>query len=137
MHCSSSLRRYVSTLLGVAGADGLSPSEDRWVRDRAIVLGLPAQTLDALATGVDAATEEVKARPDSLAGKALLFDALLLAAQDGLSLAETERHGRLAERLGVTDDNLAEIRAIVAEEVRLGEKKRALFGAREADATSA
>ena len=107
------------------------------MRDRAIVLGLPAQTLDALATGVDSEAEELKSRQDSLAGKALLFDALLLAAQDGLSQAETERHSRLAERLGLSNDHLLEIRAIVTEEVRLNEKKRVLFGVVAAEAPSA
>lgn len=126
--------QYVATLLAVAGADGLSVEEEGWVRDRAAVLGLPAQDVtpsNSFKKGADkvAALSEEEGVRGSAVAKAMLFDALLLAAQDGLSHAETERSDKLASQLALAADTVKEVRAIVGEETGLQAKKRELFGA--------
>lgn len=181
----------MATLLAVAGADGLSAEEEGWVRDRAAVLSLPAQSLDSLVNGdgmpvltdVGASSSSTSDGEGSGGGrggavaKAMLFDSLLLAAQDGLSSAEADRSVKVAASLGLSETAVAEVgfvhthtsdtrdmnlghrlsplprlpspllshllshafsqvREIVAEETRLQEQKRKLFGA-PADPTAA
>ena len=65
---------------------------------------------------------------DKAAAVAMLLDATLLAAQDGLSSAETERSAQAAAQLGLEREAAMEVRAIALEEQALVQKKLALFG---------
>ena len=127
---------YVGIVLMVAGADGLSEAEKQWLRDRSVALGLPAQSLASLEGFFDDAG---KLRASSAAGnlsrsgegqpgaRALLLDALTLAAQDGLSDEEAERAAHAARALGVEKELLDEAIALVHEEAELRVEKQRLL----------
>ena len=138
-------QRYVSTLLAVAGADGLSAAEETWVRDRVAIFGLPPQSVESALSSADVASTGGGVMPaatgdgsnadvsaplvaDKAAAVAMLLDATLLAAQDGLSSAETERSAQAAAQLGLEREAAMEVRAIALEEQALVQKKLALFG---------
>ena len=80
----------MATLLNVAEADGLSAAEEAWIRDRAAVLGLPAQSLNSPNSPAAKAANGASGDSECLGfvaangwavARAMLYDALLLAAQ--------------------------------------------------------
>ena len=136
-------KRYVPTLVSVAGADGLSDEEKAWLTERQLVLGLPPQNLNTLLDEEVAQQRKAQTRwtaPWELFGKtaqtvggggayarAVLLDALMFAAQDGLSQEESERSKSSAAQLGLDEATRKEALQLVELEMQLQAQKTELF----------
>ena len=131
-------RRYISTLIYVAGVDGLSDQEKLWMRDRYTVLGLPPQTLSAHLNdeGQPRLSRHDPIGPDDqsedpfeggAAARAVLLDAVTFASQDGLSKLETARSKSAAKQLGLDDALREEAIRIVEISIILQQEKVELF----------
>ena len=136
-------KRYVPTLVSVAGADGLSNVEKEWLTERQLVLGLPPQNLNTLLDEECAQQRLAQTRwtaPWELFGKkaqavggggpyarAVLLDALMFAAQDGLSQEESERSKSSATQLGLDEATRKDALQLVHLEMQLQAQKAELF----------
>lgn len=125
---------YVAALTLVAGADGqVTPAEHEWLADHALVLGLPEATFKAgnASAGSGGLLSFFAPEPPLEMRKAVLFDAVRMASQDGFSQEETDAAHLLCQssQLGLSEEVCDEVISIVGEETRLQKKKEELFTA--------
>ncbi|MGX2993112.1 TerB family tellurite resistance protein [Streptomyces sp. JNUCC 64] len=128
---------YGLALLVIAGADGeVAPEELRWLLDHQRRFGAPAEVLERYRTfdprGVDLVDlfREVRVDHDSWQGaRHLLYHAVQMASADGLlHEAERARVEEAAALLGVTDDIVGALVALVALERSVTALRQSLFG---------
>ena len=132
-------RQYVASLLAVASAEGtVSQAERAWVQDRCTVLELGQDCFSLFFDAIEpdgslrtAALKEsaaaVEALPGDAVARAVLYDAVTMAAQHGMSDVKRERSRRVAAQLGLAADVCAEVFEIVGREIALRKTKSSLF----------
>tara|TARA_B110000503_G_scaffold138954_1_gene226185 strand:+ start:669 stop:1163 length:495 start_codon:yes stop_codon:yes gene_type:complete len=122
---------YFKALLVFARGDGiLSAKERSWVVGFAALLGHSDEFLQFVHSysaddNIDGLLEELSASQD--AQRALLYDAICACTADGYHQQEQQRIHQVAKKLGVPDDVIARIEALVVAEQALTAEKREIF----------
>ena len=123
---------YVFALLTVAGADGLSKAELRWLEERAIMSGVPSVNIEQYRK-FDFSKADVEEHLERCGGesvkRAMMYDAITMCSQDGYSEAERKRALQVAEKLRIDEDVFNNIEDIAATEREMWKKKRAILWA--------
>ena len=141
--------QYAASLLAVASADGkVSAAESAWLKDRIKVLELDSslfsrffnaiETDGSLRRGsfigsIDGIAEKAASDHGAQPGQgdavaiAVLYDAVTMASQQGMTEVKRERSRRVAGRLGLSSELCAGVFAIVEQESELRARKSTLF----------
>ncbi len=123
---------YAKALVICAKGDGqITPQERQWLIGYSVTVGHPDAVVETTTTyeGEDAIEDVLKASPAMPTYRRfLLYDALRACASDGeLAPGERERVLRMADRLGVARQVVAEIEQLVQEDQELRQRKHKLL----------
>jgi len=123
---------YVFALLTIAGADGFSKRELRWLEERAIMSGVPSSHIEKYRSfnfsKGDADMHLERCGGESVK-RAMMYDAITMCSQDGYTETERRRALQVAEKLDMDEDVFNNIEDICATEREMFNKKRAILWA--------
>ena len=131
--------RFVTALCNAAGGDGsTSPSERQWIKGVFSVKGyLPSviAKIDELADEAEKKSPETVAEDAAeamtvgtlpYAAPCIIYDCIKAASEDGLDRKEWTVIKMIAEKMGVDEDHVENMKACVEEEEALKKKRLAL-----------
>lgn len=131
--------RFVTALCNAAGGDGtVSPSERTFIKGYFAAKGyLPSviSKIDELANEAEKKDREAVARDATeamtvgtlpYAAPSMLFDCIKAASKDGLDKKEWSTIEMMAEKMGLSNDHVKQLRDLVEEEEALKKKRIAL-----------